>query len=193
MGRKIHYPYSDGGNNSVKFEPTFIDGLFVIRPEIKIDDRGSFHRTFCESEFAEQNLATHFLQTSCSFNTTRGTFRGLHWQESPHAEVKLVRCVFGGIFDIAVDLRPLSKTYLKWFGIELSSSNRLQLYIPRGLAHGFLTLADNTEVLYNITPAHAPESARGARWNDPALQITLPIPITVISERDKNYPDFEIP
>lgn len=173
------------------FRNTALPGAFVVEPEFVEDERGFFARTFCASEFAARNLATSFPQCSISYNRRSGTLRGMHFQETPHAESKLVRCTRGAIFDVIVDLRPDSPTFKQWIGVELTAADRLALYIPEGLAHGFQTLVDDTEVFYQIsTPYHAP-SSRGVRWDDPAFGIEWPHQEhRTISDRDRSHSDF---
>jgi dTDP-4-dehydrorhamnose 3,5-epimerase len=172
------------------FRDTGIDGVWVIEPERIEDERGFFARTWDPDEFAERGLNPDLAQCSISFNRTRGTLRGLHYQAAPHEEAKLVRCTAGAIFDVAVDLRPHSSTFRDWFGIELSAENRLALYIPEGCVHGFLTLADDSQVHYQISQAYVPDAGRGVRWDDPAFAIRWPGDVVVINERDRSYPDF---
>jgi dTDP-4-dehydrorhamnose 3,5-epimerase len=172
------------------FEETRIGGVWIIRPERIEDDRGFFARTWDETEFAARGLSAHVVQCSVSFNRRRGTLRGLHYQAAPHEESKLVRCTSGAIFDVAVDLRPTSPTLGDWVGVELAAQNRLALYIPEGCAHGFLTLQDDAEVLYQMTEVYVPHAARGVRWDDDAFAIAWPGEISVINERDRTYPDF---
>jgi dTDP-4-dehydrorhamnose 3,5-epimerase len=174
------------------FKDTGIEGVWVIEPERHEDDRGFFARTWDPDEFAGRRLNPELAQCSISFNRARGTLRGLHYQAPPHEEAKLVRCTAGAIFDVAVDLRPGSATFRDWFGVELSAENRLALYVPEGCAHGFLTLADDSEVHYQISQAYAPEAARGVRWNDPVFAIRWPGEAVVINERDGSYPDFRL-
>ncbi|WP_020176002.1 dTDP-4-dehydrorhamnose 3,5-epimerase [Methyloferula stellata] len=175
----------------MRFEPLAIPGAYVIKIEPYTDDRGFFARTFCAEEFAGQGLVDHFAQTSISFNARRGTIRGMHFSVEPHAETKIVRCTAGAIHDVIVDLRQGSETYLHSAGIELSAQNRRAIYIPAGLAHGFQVLADATEVLYMIDIPFVAAAARGIRWNDPAIEIDWPEPISVISERDLQFPDWK--
>jgi dTDP-4-dehydrorhamnose 3,5-epimerase len=145
----------------------------------------------CSSDFPANGLVADFVQTSQSYNRKRGTLRGMHFQHPPHAEIKLVRCVQGAIFDVIVDLRPDSPTYLRWEGFELSLANGRALYVPEGFAHGFITLTNDTFVHYQISHPHTPEAAGGIRYDDPALAIAWPEPVTVISERDQAWPAFE--
>jgi dTDP-4-dehydrorhamnose 3,5-epimerase len=174
----------------MRFTATVVPGAFLIEPEEHRDNRGFFARLFCREEFARHGLNPTLAQSSISFNDKRGTLRGLHWQEMPHEEAKLVRCTQGAIFDVVVDLRRNSSTYLKWQGVELSAQNRHMLYIPEGCAHGFLTLRDDTEVHYHISESHHPESARGMRFDDPAVGIAWPIPVRTISAQDREYSDY---
>ena len=175
----------------MRFEATKIPGVVVVEPELFEDERGGFARVWCRREFAERGLRAELAQCSVSWNSRRGTLRGMHLQRAPHAEAKLVRVTRGAVFDVALDLRPESPTYRRWFGCELSESNRRMLYIPERLAHGFLTLTEATEVAYSISEFHHPESASGVRWDDPAFAIEWPGRPVVISERDRSYPDFE--
>jgi dTDP-4-dehydrorhamnose 3,5-epimerase len=172
------------------FTETQLRGAFVIDIEKKEDERGFFARTFCEREFAEHGLETRFVQCSISHNTRKGTLRGLHYQAGPCEEVKLVRCTAGALYDVIVDLRRDSPTFKKSFGAELSADNCRLLYIPKQFAHGFQTLQDHTEILYQMTQFYSPESARGVRWNDPAFGIQWPPDERIINERDQKYPDF---
>jgi dTDP-4-dehydrorhamnose 3,5-epimerase len=177
----------------VNFSATTIPGVHLIIPEIKEDVRGSFARLWCAQEFTAHGLDTRVAQSSVSTNRRRGTLRGMHYQAAPFEEVKLVRCVRGAIFDVAIDLRPESPTFQRHVAVELNASNRHALYIPTGCAHGFQTLADDTEVWYQMSQSHSAEYARGVRWNDPAFGIAWPItPPTVILERDAQYPDFAV-
>jgi dTDP-4-dehydrorhamnose 3,5-epimerase len=183
-----------GPERGVRFVETTLPGAWVIEPELLRDDRGWFARTFDAREFADRGLEPAIAQCNASFNALAGTLRGLHYQAEPHGEPKLVRCSRGAIFDVAVDLRPDSPAYRKWVGIELSAANTLLLYLPRGVAHGFQTLVDNCEVLYQMGAEYVPESARGVRWDDPAFAIEWPEVATgsrTISERDSDYPDFD--
>jgi len=172
------------------FTETSLKGAYVIEPERREDDRGFFARTFCEKEFAEHGLETRVAQCNISFNRRKGTLRGMHYQAAPFEEAKLVRCTMGAIFDAIIDLRPASATFKKSFGVELTALNRRILYIPRDFAHGFQTLADDTEVFYQMAQIYSAEHARGVRWNDPAFGISWPPDERTINERDKNYPDF---
>jgi dTDP-4-dehydrorhamnose 3,5-epimerase len=173
------------------FHPTALPGVLMIEPERHCDSRGHFSRTFCRTEFAAHGLCCDFVQTSASVNTHRGTLRGLHHQAPPAAETKLVRVVRGAAFDVAVDLRRGSATYCRWVAAELSEENGRMLYIPPGCAHGFQTLADDTELLYQIAPDYEASLSRGVRWNDPTLRIAWPIVDPILSERDSSLPALE--
>jgi dTDP-4-dehydrorhamnose 3,5-epimerase len=172
------------------FTETPLKGAYVIDPERLEDERGFFARTWCQREFEMHGLDTAVAQCSISFNKKMGTLRGMHYQIAPHAEQKLVRCTAGIIYDVIVDLRPDSRTFRQWFATELSVDNRRMLYIPEGFAHGFLTLTDNTEVYYQISEYHVPDSSRGVRWNDPAFAISWPEQPRIVSQRDSAYADF---
>lgn len=173
------------------FTETKLAGVFEVHPEPHGDERGLFARTWCQAEFEDHGLSGRLVQCSTSFNARRGTLRGLHYQAAPFAEAKLVRCTAGAIYDVALDLRQGSPTFLEWHGAELNARNRHALYIPEGCAHGFLTLEDESEVFYQMSEFYRPESARGVRWNDPAFNIAWPGSVEVISERDRMLPDFE--
>lgn len=174
----------------MKFTKTEFDGLLIIEPEKRSDERGFFARTWCLNEFTEQGLVSNLAQSSISFNVKKGTLRGMHYQIEPYSETKVVRCTMGAIFDVVIDLRTDSATYLKWLGVELSAENHLSLYIPVGFAHGFQTLIDSTEVYYMISEFYHPECTRGLRWDDPAIGIKWPSKPVVILEKDSNYLDF---
>lgn len=174
----------------MRFEAIGLDGAWLVHPEPMRDDRGFFARTFCVNEFGERGLETQFPQHSISLSLCKGTVRGMHFQKSPHEEVKLVRCLSGSIYDVIIDLRPGSPTFRRWKGFELSGENGLQLYIPKGFAHGFQTLADDTRVNYLISEFHAPAAASGVRYNDPAFDVRWPLAVTTISEKDLRWPDF---
>jgi dTDP-4-dehydrorhamnose 3,5-epimerase len=176
---------------AVRFVPQRLPGVFVIELERRVDERGFFARSFCVDELARAGLHTDYPQGNVSFNACRGTLRGMHYQAAPHGEVKIVGCTAGAILDVVVDLRAGSPTRLGWCAVELTCAAGAQLYIPAGFAHGFLTLADNTEVAYRMGARYVPDAARGLRWNDPRLAIAWPAPPAVISERDASYPDFD--
>jgi dTDP-4-dehydrorhamnose 3,5-epimerase len=172
------------------FTPLPIVGAFLVETEPHADSRGMFARTFCAREFAEHGLESRFVQCSVSYNASRGTLRGMHYQESPHAEAKLVRCTARAIYDVILDLRRDQGGYGKWTSVVLSAENRTALYIPEGVAHGFQTLDEDTEVLYQISEFHQAGAARGVRWNDPQFRIEWPVLPPVLSERDAMYPDL---
>jgi dTDP-4-dehydrorhamnose 3,5-epimerase len=174
----------------VKFSPTALAGACIIDIEPVPDERGFFARSWCREEFAKHGLNPDLAQCSISFNKKHGTLRGMHYQAKPHEETKVVRCTRGAIYDVIVDLRPESSTFRKWIAVELSADNRRMLYVPPGFAHGFQSLVDDTEVFYQISTFYHPESARGARWNDPAFGIEWPVTERVISDKDRQYPDF---
>jgi dTDP-4-dehydrorhamnose 3,5-epimerase len=169
------------------FTETALSGSFVVDIEPTRDERGFFARTFCAEEFREYGLSAPDLQCSVSYNLNKGTLRGMHYQAAPHEEDKLIRCTAGAIFDVIVDIRSGSPSYGGWFGAELTAANRRGLLAPKGFAHGFLTLADASEVLYTISPRYAPECARGFRWDDPNIAIAWPMKPLVISARDAAY------
>jgi dTDP-4-dehydrorhamnose 3,5-epimerase len=174
------------------FASTRLEDALLIDIERKEDERGFFARTWCRQELAAQGLDAQIAQESVSYNRLRGTVRGLHFQRSPHEETKIVRCTRGAIFDVIVDLRPHSPNYLQWQGFDLTAENRRAIYIPKGFAHGFQTLAEQSEITYQISTFYTPESARGYRYDDTAFGITWPLPVTVISERDVGWPKFKV-
>jgi dTDP-4-dehydrorhamnose 3,5-epimerase len=175
----------------MNFTATPLPGVYVVALEPVQDDRGFFARTWSAEEFGGRGLHTSFAQCGISFTAKKATLRGLHFQKPPHAEAKLVRCTAGAIYDVALDLRPESETFRKWFALELTGANHLSLYIPEGCAHGLLTLTDNCEVYYQISASYHQASATGVRWNDPAFAITWPITDPLLSERDRTWPDFK--
>lgn len=174
----------------MKFTETPLRGAFVVEPERMVDERGFFARTWCREEFQQRGLAGEFAQCSISFNARKGTLRGMHYQIAPHAEAKLVRCTLGSVYDVIIDLRHDSPSFKRWFAVELTETNRRQLYVPVGFAHGFQTLQDDTELFYQISCAYAAEFARGVRWNDPEFGIVWPDDHRTISSRDQQYPNF---
>jgi dTDP-4-dehydrorhamnose 3,5-epimerase len=174
----------------LNFTSTPLAGAYLVDLEPQKDDRGFFARTWCQKEFEEHGLNPRLVQSSVSFNIKKGTWRGMHYQASPHQEAKLVRCTAGAIHDVIVDLRPHSPTFRQHFTALLSATNRKMLYVPEEFAHGFVTLEDNTEVFYQMSEFYHPELARGVRWNDPAIQIVWPAAVEVISERDRTYADL---
>lgn len=175
----------------MRFHSTELPGAFLIEPELIEDERGFFARTWSAEEFERLQLNSRIAQCSISFNGKRGTIRGLHYQIRPHEETKLVRCSAGKLLDVIVDLRSGSATFKRWAAFELSNQNHRMLYIPSGFAHGFQTLEDNTEIVYQLSEYYHPESARGIRWNDRVLKINWPLPVTVISQRDKALPSLD--
>jgi dTDP-4-dehydrorhamnose 3,5-epimerase len=177
----------------MRFHETPLPGVWLIEPERLGDERGWFARTFDREQFRERGMNPEVVQCNASFNARRDTLRGMHYQAEPHGESKLVRCVRGAIFDVAADLRRHSPTYRGWHGVQLSAENGHALYIPAGLAHGFQTLAEDCEVLYQMGYPYVPEAARGVRFDDPAFAIEWPAPrgARIVSERDASYPDFE--
>lgn len=172
------------------FAETRLKGAYVVEPERMEDERGFFARTFDQAEFAARGLESRLVQCSISFNKKKGTLRGMHYQATPFEETKLVRCTKGTIYDVIIDLRSGSPTFKQWVATELTAENRRMLYVPVGFAHGFQTLADDTEVSYQISEFYHPESARGVRWNDTAFGIVWPLSVTSSSERDSSYPPF---
>jgi dTDP-4-dehydrorhamnose 3,5-epimerase len=174
----------------VKFIETPLDGAYIIEIEAIEDERGSFARSWCQKEFAEHGLNSRIVQCNISFNKKRGTLRGMHFQVEPFAEVKLVRCTRGAIYDVIIDVRENSHSLKKWFAVELNESNQRMLYIPKGFAHGFQTLEDNTEVFYQMSEFYYPEYSRGLRWDDPFFSIKWPDGERIISKKDQEYPDF---
>jgi len=167
---------------------TPLQGAYLIEIEPIRDERGFFARMFCQDQFADRKIVSTVAQCSTSFSARRATLRGMHYQTPPHGEEKFVRCTAGAIYDVIVDIRPASSTYGKWWGAELSGGNRRTLYIPRGFAHGFVTLEDDTEVFYMISTPYAASAARGLRWNDPAIGISWPIMPLIVSSRDQQWP-----
>lgn len=173
------------------FVPTELSDAWLIEPELISDERGSFARIWCAHEFEERGLNPRLVQCNISFNHRRGTLRGMHYQRVPYAEAKLVRCTRGTIWDVIVDLRRESPTYCRWFAVELSAENRRALFIPEGVAHGFQTLTDDSEVFYQMSQTFHPESSAGVRWNDVAFGIRWPdVERRIISSRDASYPDY---
>lgn len=172
------------------FTPTPLEGVWLVDLDRHVDERGWFARCWCQREFAEHGLDSRLAQASLSFNRRRGTVRGMHYQRAPYGEVKLVRCIRGALFDVALDLRPASPSYRQWRGFELSGESGRALYIPEGVAHGFQTLGPDTEVLYQMSTAYVPEAAAGVRPDDPAFAIAWPLPVSCLSARDAAWPDF---
>jgi dTDP-4-dehydrorhamnose 3,5-epimerase len=174
----------------VIFSETELKGAYVIDLEKRVDERGYFARIWCREEFDRHGLLTEFVQHSVSFSETAGTLRGLHFQRPPYGEVKLVRCVRGAVHDVIVDLRPDSRTYGRWVAVELTAEAGRMLYIPALFAHGFQTLAPETEVTYMISAFHRPDAAEGLRYDDPELAVAWPLPVSRIAEKDRTWPDF---
>lgn len=173
------------------FTETELQGVYLIAPNLFEDERGFVAPSFSQREFEERRLTTCFVENNISYNFRRGTLRGLHFQAAPYGQAKLIRCTRGAIFDVAVDLRTDSPTLGKWVGFELTAENRLMMYLPGDMAHGFQTLEDNTEVFYQVSEFYRPEANRGWRWNDSAFGIEWPLPgECIINPRDATYPDF---
>ena len=172
------------------FTETKLKGAYLIEPERLEDERGFFARTFCIQEFEAHSLNPSVVQCSVSYNKKKGTLRGMHYHVAPHAEVKVVRCTRGSIYDVMIDLRPQSATFKQWVAVELTAENRRMLYIPEGFAHGFQTVEDDTEVFYQMSEFYFPQSACGVRWNDPTFQVEWPDDKRIISAKDMNYADF---
>jgi dTDP-4-dehydrorhamnose 3,5-epimerase len=173
------------------FTSTQLKGALVVDIEPREDERGFFARTWCRQELAAQGLDTEIAQESLSYNRVGGTVRGLHFQHPPHEENKIVRCTRGAIFDVIIDLRADSSSYLQWQGFELTAENRRALYIPKGFAHGFQTLVDHCEIVYQISAFYAPAAAAGYRYDDVAFRIAWPLSVTMISERDLRWSNFQ--
>ena len=174
------------------FKETKLQGAFIIEPEMLIDERGAFARTFCCRDFENHGLNGNVSQCSISLNTKKNTLRGMHYQKIPYAEAKLVRCSRGFIYDVIVDLRYDSSTFKEWTSIEISAENRKMVDVPEGFAHGFQTLTDNVEVIYQMSQFYSPSHADGFRWDDPSFRIDWPSKDLVISLKDQNYPDFKL-
>lgn len=175
----------------MKFIPTKIAGAYLIDIERRQDARGFFGRAWCEHEFAAHGLSTRIAQVNTTISVSAGTLRGMHYQLAPHAEVKVMRCQRGAVYDVIVDLRPQSATYLQWVGAELTAENATMLYAPENCAHGYVTLCDDTELSYFTSQFYAPDAARGVRYNDPLFDIYWPREIRIVSEQDRSWPDFE--
>jgi dTDP-4-dehydrorhamnose 3,5-epimerase len=188
VGWEVCRSHPRGKGSQLKFVPAPLEGLYLVEIEPRNDERGFFARSFCTEEFDALGLERKVAQCNISFNEKAGTLRGLHFQVEPHGEAKLVRCTQGAIYDVAVDIRPGSNTYLEWYAIELNSKNRRMLFIPQGFAHGFQTLVDDSEVFYLMYESYHPESARGLRWDDPKIGIVWPLASQIISEKDRTYP-----
>jgi dTDP-4-dehydrorhamnose 3,5-epimerase len=177
----------------VIFTETTLTGAYIIDLERKEDSRGFFARSWCRKEFEDRGLCPQCVQVNVGFSPTKGTLRGMHYQIAPFQEVKVVRCTMGAIFDVIIDLRPESPTHRKWTGVELSSGNRRMLYVPEGVAHGYQTIEDNTEIYYQTSQFYSPDAARGVRFNDPAFGIAWPLAVANISNADGSWPDYADP
>jgi dTDP-4-dehydrorhamnose 3,5-epimerase len=176
----------------MKFTETEIQGVYLIDIDRIEDDRGFFGRAWCREELAKHGLDNRIAQVNVGFSPTVGTLRGMHYQRAPHAEVKLVRCTLGAVYDVALDLRPESPTFCKWFASELNAENRRSLYIPEGCAHGYQTLSPDSEIHYFTSAPYAPDHAAGVRCNDPVFAIDWPLPVSLISDGDRSWPDFTV-
>ncbi len=176
----------------MRFTETTVSGAYLIDAEPRGDERGFFARIWCREDFAAHGLSAEFVQCNDAYSARRGTLRGLHYQAAPHGEIKLMRCVRGSVFDVIVDLRPGSPTHAQWFGAELTADNRRMMYVPAGCAHGYLTLEDDSEVVYPVSTAYHPQAERGVRWDDPRFGIAWPntTPLT-ISDKDRQWPDYQ--
>ena len=171
--------------------PTAIEGAFIIESDQVGDERGFFSRFYCSDEMAAAGLSSTFVQINNSVAKDPGTLRGIHYQRDPHAETKFLRCLKGAVFDVMIDLRPKSSSYLQWFGVELNDSNRRTIYVPRGCAHGIVTMEADTEILYLVDAKYAPQAEGGIRYNDPFFNIEWPRTPSIVSPKDAKWPDFE--
>jgi dTDP-4-dehydrorhamnose 3,5-epimerase len=172
----------------LRAEATILNGCYVIQPDLKGDKRGWLARTFCKDEFAEIGHHKEWLQINHSYTAQKGSIRGMHFQYAPHAEIKLVRCIAGSVFDVAIDLRKGSPTFLKWFGTEISAANKKMMYLPEGFAHGFQVTSPDSELIYHHTAAYAPASEGAVRFDDPLIGIDWPLPAVGLSEKDVSHP-----
>lgn len=172
------------------FTETKLKGAYVIEIKKIADDRGFFGRSWCKNEMEEHGLDASIVQINTSLSRFKGTLRGIHFQIAPYQECKMIHCTRGAVFDVIVDIRPGSPTFMQWYGEELTMDNHKALYSPKGFAQGFITLTDNTEITYFTTEFYAPGMDRGVRWNDPAIGIRLPLQPVIISEKDQSWPDF---
>lgn len=172
-------------------QETKLPGAYLITPDKISDNRGFFGRLLCAKELRDKGLNATILQSNIGVSHKKGTLRGLHFQMEPHREVKIIRCTKGAVYDVIVDLRPESKTYKNWYGVELTADNYAMLYVPEGFAQGYLTLTDDAEIYYNTSQYYAPKVATGVRYNDPAFNIKWPIGLNVISDQDKSWPDYQ--
>jgi len=190
MGREVHRSDPRGHGHPLKFIQIRLKGAYIVQPEPLTDERGFFARTWCVREFESRGLETRLVQCNISYNRSKGTLRGMHYQTPPFDEDKLVRCTRGAIHDVIIDLRRNSMTFGKHIGVTLTAENRTMLYVPKGFAHGFLTLEDGSEVHYQMSEFYAPECAQGIRWDDPYFGVEWPGEVRVISEKDRSYPDY---
>ena len=174
----------------MKFIETKLKGAFVVEIEKLADDRGFFARSSCQKEFEVHGLTARVVQANVSFNFKKGTMRGMHYQIAPHQECKLVRCTRGAVHDVIIDLRPESPTYKQWVGVELTADNYTMFFVPEDFAHGYITLVDNTEITYQVSQFYTPGSEKGIRFNDPTFNIQWPLDVSVISDKDRDWPDF---
>jgi dTDP-4-dehydrorhamnose 3,5-epimerase len=174
----------------MKFTETELKGAFIVEVEKLSDDRGFFARSWCLKEFEAHGLTSRVVQSNVSYNIKKGTLRGMHYQIAPYQESKLIRCTRGAIYDVIIDLRPESPTYKQWTGLELTADNRTMLFVPEDFAHGFMTLADDTEITYQVSQFYTPRSEKGIRFNDPLFRIQWPLDVSVISDKDRQWPDF---
>ena len=174
----------------MNFTPTKLDGATIVELKELCDERGFFARSWCQKEFQEHGLSANVVQANISYNKLKGTLRGMHYQVGPYEESKLVRCTQGAIYDVIIDLRQGSPTFKQWLGVELSAANHRMLFVPEGFAHGFVSLTDESEVTYQVTQFYHPASERGVRYNDPSFGVVWPIPVAVISEKDRSWPDY---
>ena len=172
------------------FKPIFLEGAYLIEPERRSDERGFFARTWCARELADHGLNTDIAQCNTSHSSSKGTLRGMHYQRPPFQEDKIVSCIRGAIFDVVIDLRVDSETYMRWFGVHLSEENGYMIYVPKGFAHGVQTLEDETRISYLVTSTYAPAAEAGLRFDDPAFNIEWPLPVSVISSKDRLWPRF---
>jgi dTDP-4-dehydrorhamnose 3,5-epimerase len=173
------------------FTPAELKDAYIIDIDRREDNRGFFAQTWTQSEFESRGLVSRIAQTNLSYNRIKGTLRGMHFQRVPYAEAKVVRCVRGAVLDVIIDLRPDSPTFKRWIGVELTAENRRALYVPEGFAHGFQTLEDDVEVMYQVSQTYTPSAADGVRYDDPAFGIAWPLPATEMSAKDRCWPDFE--
>jgi dTDP-4-dehydrorhamnose 3,5-epimerase len=172
------------------FKETQLQGAYILGLDELKDDRGFFARAWCQKEFREHGLNSRIVQANLSYNKKKGTLRGMHYQNSPYEETKLIRCISGAIYDVIIDLRPESPTYKKWTGVELTAKNRKMLFVPEGFAHGFQTLEDHAEVFYQVSQFYTPGAESGVRYNDPEFAISWPLKVNLISEKDAGWQDY---